>query len=823
MARELPGGTVTFLFTDVEGSTRLLHDLRAEAYAAALAEHGRIVREALAAHDGVEVDTQGDAFFVAFPTATGALAAAIEARGRLEGGLIRVRMGLHTGTPLLTPEGYVGSDVHRAARIAAAGHGGQVLVSASCAALVDRAELRDLGDHRLKDLAAPERIYQFGHADFPPLRSIHRTNLPVPVTPFIGRERELAEIVGMLETGKIRLLTLTGPGGTGKTRLSMQAAAAVGDRYVDGVWWVPLAPLRDHRLVSETAARVIGSANGLAEHIGERSMLLVFDNFEQVIEGAADLAGVLGDCPNLDILATSREPLHIGGEREYPVPPLAPEEGIALFLSRARAIEPGFEADGSVVEICRRLDDLPLAIELAAARIRALSTEQILARLEQRLSFLTGGARDLPERQRTLRGAIEWSHDLLSPDEQTVFRRFAVFRAGCTLEAAESVALADLDTVQSLVDKSLVRHGDGRFRMLETIRQYAAERLDDAGETEATQRRHAEYYLDVAEDAYPHLTGDPKIWLDRLEAEHDNLRASLDRLALAGETQLTLRLAGALWKFWYQRGHIPEGRRWLEAALAVDPSPTAARARALNGAAGMTAEYGDLPAAMRFNEEALTLFHVLGDPRGVANSVFLQGHNASLMGDWPEARRLLEESLQAFVALGDYHYVLLATDALSWAVGELGDTARAVALNEEGLDRARRSGNRRMEAESLQSLSYWAKEDGRIAEATTFVVEAYQINLDLGQRIEVAGDLSRLARILAAAGRMVEAAQVLGRSIALAEELGISRAYERDRDEETLDILREALDEAALAEAMDAGRTLTVEAAVAIAVESASG
>ncbi len=441
MVRDLPSGTVTFLFTDIEGSTRLLGELGPEAYALALADHRAIVRMTFAANGGVEVDTQGDAFFVAFPTAPGALAAAVATNSVLEPGPIRLRMGLHTGAPLLVDEGYVGSDVHRAARIAAAGHGGQILVSGSTAALVGFDGLRDLGDHRLKDLAAAERIYQVGPDDFPPLRTLYRTNLPVPVTPFLGRERELAEIVGMLETGEIRVLTLTGPGGTGKTRLSMQAAAAVGDRYVDGVWWVPLAPLRDHRLVSETAARIIGSADALAEHIGERSMLLVFDNFEQVIEGAADLAGVLGDCPNLDILATSREPLHIGGEHEYPVPPLAPDDGVALFVTRARAIDPTFAADDAVIEICRRLDDLPLAIELAAARIRALSTEQILARLEQRLSLLTGGARDLPERQRTLRGAIEWSHDLLSPDEQTVFRRFAVFRAGCTLEAAESVAL----------------------------------------------------------------------------------------------------------------------------------------------------------------------------------------------------------------------------------------------------------------------------------------------------------------------------------------------------------------------------------------------
>jgi predicted ATPase/class 3 adenylate cyclase len=822
MARDLPGGTVTFLFTDVEGSTRLLHDVGTEAYAAALAEHRRLVREAFGAHGGVEVDTQGDAFFVAFPTAPGALAAAMAARDALDGGPIRLRMGLHTGTPLLTAEGYVGRDVHRAARIAAAGHGGQVLISTATAALVGKDGLRDLGEHRLKDLSAPERIYQLGDAEFPPLRSLYRTNLPIPVTPFLGREREVAEVVALLTREDVRLVTLTGPGGTGKTRLSMHAAAALGERYPDGVWWVPLAPLRDPKLVTETAGRVIGSKNGLAEHIADRSMLLIFDNFEQVVEAAVDLSVVLAMCPHLDLLATSREPLHIGGEHEYPVPPLARDEGVELFLTRARAVGADVAADETVVEICRRLDDLPLAIELAAARVKALSPAQILERLEQRLVLLTGGARDLSERQRTLRGAIDWSHDLLTPDEQVVFRRFAVFRGGCTLEAAGDVAGADLDTVQSLVDKSLLRHVDDRFRMLETIRQYAAERLQAAGETEAVQRRHAEQFVALAEAAYPNLKGDPKAWLDRLEAEHDNLRAALDRLAAAGETQLALQLAGALWKFWYQRGHIPEGRRRLEAALATDASPTASRGRALNGAGGMTAEYGDIAAARRFDEEALNLFRALGDAWGVANSVFLLGSTASLDHDWDTARQLFEESLEAFRELGDDHYVLLVTDALAGTYEELGDRERALPLHGATLDGARATGNRRMEVMALHSLAYWARLDGRIGDALTMVEKAHRINLDLGQRVEIVGDLSRFARILAAADRPEAAARLLARSQALGEELGVSRQYELERDEETLTLIRARLDEAALAEAMEAGRALTVEEAVALAMDAAT-
>jgi predicted ATPase/class 3 adenylate cyclase len=822
MARDLPSGTITFLFTDIEGSTRLLAELGPNAYAGALSDHRRVVREAFSAHGGVEVDTQGDAFFVAFPTAPGALAAAGAARDALGDGPVRVRMGLHTGTPLRTAEGYVGPDVHRAARIAAAGHGGQVLISSTTAALIGHGGLRDLGEHRLKDLLAPERIYQLGHADFPPLRSLYRTNLPVPISPFLGRERELAQVVDLLARDGIRLVTLTGPGGTGKTRLSMQAAADVAERFPDGVWWVPLAPLRDPRLVTETAGRIVGSKNGLAEHIGDRSMLLVLDNFEQVVEAAVDMAALLTACPRLQLLATSREPLHIGGEREFPVPPLAPDEGVALFLARAQAVGVEVAADETVAEICRHLDDLPLAIELAAARVKAFSPAQILERLGQRLALLTGGARDLPERQRTLRGAIEWSHDLLTSEEQVGFRRFAVFRAGCNLDAAGEVTGADLDTLHSLVDKSLLRNLEGRFRMLETIRQYAAERLEAAGETEAVQRRHADYFVALAEAAYPHLKGDPKAWLDELEAEHDNLRATLDRLAAAGETQLTLQLAGALWKFWYQRGQIPEGRRRLEGALAADASPTAARARALNGAGGMTAEYGDVASAKRFDEEALALHRALGDAWGVANSLFLLGRLAGIEHDWSTSRQFLEQSVEAFRQLGDDHYVLLTTDVLAWTLEELGDREKAHAIDKGNLQRARATGNKRIEVLVLRRLALWAQREGHIGEALALVEAAHRLNLEIGQPPEIVVDLSRFAGVLAAADRPEAAARLLARSHALGEELGVSRQYEIERDEETLSIVRARLDDDALAQAMEAGRALTVDEAVALAMEAAA-
>jgi len=824
MRPDLPTGTVTFLFTDVEGSTRLLHELGPEAYAEALGEHRRILREAFRADGGVEVDTQGDAFFVAFPAAAGALRAAAAARDGLGPGPIRVRVGIHTGTPLLTHEGYVGVDVHRAARIAACGHGGQVLVSATTAALLGTDGLRDLGDHRLKDLSAPERLYQLGDAAFPALHSLYQTNLPIPSTPFMGRQKELTEVLGLLSREDVRLLTLTGPGGTGKTRLAAQAAAELGARYPHGVWWVPLAPLRDPQLVLATAGQALGARDGLAEHIADRSMLLLFDNFEQVVAAAAGVAGLLAACPHLDLLVTSREPLHVTGEQEYPVPPLAPAEGVGLFLARARAVRPDFGEDAAVSEICRRLDDLPLALELAAARVKALTSAQILGRLEQRLPLLTGGARDLPERQQTLRAAIAWSYELLTPAEQRLFAGLAVFRGGCMLEAAGEVTDADLDTLQSLVDKSLLRHREDRFSMLETIREYAGERLEASGEAEELRRRHAQHFLALAEEADPHLRGSPKEWLDRLEREHDNLRAALDWLAGAGERERVLRLAGALARFWGMRGHLAEGRRRLEGGLRTDEPPTAARARALNGAAMLAAEGGDAATGRLRAEEALALHRTLGDAWGIAHSRFLLGYANAAEDHVVIAQQLFEESVRAFRELGDEHYTLLATRNLAWMYYELGDRVRARALHEDVVRRARALRNERMAATSLGALAEYALDDGRIQEALPMLKESTRIYHDLGERIEIALNLSRFARALAVEGRAETAARLLSRAEALGEEIGATfDSWAVRVNEDTLTAIRTQLDEAAVAEAWARGRALTVDEAVALALDSQAG
>jgi predicted ATPase len=802
---ELPTGTVTFLFTDVEGSTKLLHELGAESYAAALAEHRRAIRDAVAEHGGVEVDTQGDAFFVAFPTAPAALNAAIDANTALADGPIRVRMGLHSGTPLVTEEGYVGPDVHRAARIAAAGHGGQILVSASTASLVDGARLRDLGPHRLKDLSAPERIHQLGDADFPPLKSLHQTNLPIATTPFLGREKELPEVLRLLADA--RLLTLTGPGGTGKTRLAAQAAAMLAEDYPDGVWWVPLAPLRDPGLVLSTASQTLGAKNGLAEHIGDKSMLVLLDNFEQVIDAAADVGSLLTSCPRLQVLVTSRERLQVTGEQEYPVPPLVHEEGVGFFLARARAVAPDFEPDETISEICRRLDDLPLALELAAARVKALTPQQILERLEQRLPLLTGGARDLPDRQRTLRATIEWSYELLDESERQLFARLGVFRGGCTLEAAEAVAAADVDTLQSLVDKSLLRHTGDRYWMLETIREFAAEHIADE-----TRRRHAAYFLALAEAAEPHLPAYEREWVDCLDREHDNLRAALDWLEAEHETESMQRLAGALARFWLMRGHAREGGERLERTLAAGDSPAPARLKALNGAALLLWTEG------RHATEALALAESLDDRAGAAQAKLALAGAASDR-DMAAARAFYEDAAELYRELGDEHMLMVTIRGLAWACLELGDAERGRALHEENLQRARALGNTRIEAITLGALSTEHIEEGRLDVALPMLLESHRLHEQVDDPMQTAFDIFRFAMFLTEAGTTEAAATVLAAADARAADAGVELLRWDPAVGKMLAKLRERLGEEAFQAAWERGGELTAEQAFALALE----
>jgi predicted ATPase/class 3 adenylate cyclase len=811
MRSDLPSGTVTFLFTDVEGSTRLLHELGDKAYEEALAEHRRVIRGACAARGGVEVDTQGDAFFFAFPTAPGAIAAASALTDELAGGRIQVRIGLHTGNPRVSGEGYVGMDVHFAARVAAAGHGGQIVLSKATHDALDDLELTDLGEHRLKDIPEAVAIYQYGNQSFPPLKTISNTNLPRPASSFVGREGELADVIGRIEGGA-RLLTLTGPGGSGKTRLALEAASTLVPEYKAGVFWVGLAPLRDHALVTETIAQTLGAKGDLQEHIAERELLLLLDNLEQVIESAPELSALVTSCPNLTLLCTSRELLRVSGEVEYPVPPLQGTEAVSLFCERS-----GLEASEEIAELCANLDALPLGVELASARAKVLSPAQILERLSQRLDLLKGG-RDADPRQQTLRATIEWSYELLVPEEQVLFARLAVFR-GCTLEAAEEVCGADLDTLQSLVEKSLLRFANERYWMLETIREYADERLQDAGEAQELRRRHGEYFLALAEEAFNEATGRSRPWLDRLEADHDNLRAVLDWFESVGRTREALQLAGALSRFWSTRGYLVEGGVRLERLLAREPAPTTDRVRALNGAAVIAYTTGDQKGAERRAEEARDLASTLGDAWGEAYAVYALGMAATERGDWSDSLSFFEASLDKFRRLGEDQYVLAAMDGIAWASRKLGDRERSKGLHEETLEYARAGGYSGLVVMQLWQLAELATEEGRPREALAMLREALVLNRDERNLRTIPEVLVVMAGALQALSAPATATTLLAAAARLREEIGGGIGWVGGDIERLRGRLRDSLGDAGFESAWEEGRALSTDEAIGFALE----
>jgi predicted ATPase/class 3 adenylate cyclase len=819
--RDLPSGTVTFFFTDVEGSTRLLQEVGAAAYADALAEHRRILRHVFSAHGGIEVDTQGDAFFVAFATAPAALDAADEALTALARSRIRVRIGIHTGTGHVTQEGYVGEDVHKGARIAAAGHGGQVLLSKETRELV-AVEVTDLGEHRLKDFAEPVWLFQLGSEPFPPVKTISNTNLPRPASSFVGRQREVAEVTALLRDGA-RLVTLSGPGGSGKTRLAIEAAAELVPQFKNGVFWVGLAALRDPELVTETVAQMLGAKDGLAEEIGERELLLLVDSFEQLADAAPELADLLEVCPNLCLMVTSRELLRVRGEVVYPVLPLAEPEAVELFCARAR-----LEPDKTMAELCRRLDSLPLAVELAAARTSVLSPAQILERLSERLDLFRGG-RDAEARQETLRATIGWSHELLGEEEKRLFARLAVFAGGCTLAAAEEVAGARLDPLQSLVDKSLLRHNKERFWMLETIREYALERLEESGEGASVRRSHAGHFLALAQEAEPHLRQESSEWLDRLEPEHDNARAALDHLEATGEHELALLLAAAMWWFWSLSGNVREGRRRLERALAGDERSTATRAYALMGAADLALDTGDKASSRLRGEEALAQFRMLEDQWGAAFSLLILGLISAFEDDWQNAQPRFEESARLFGELADEHWALQAIRRLAWSYEELGDLERARAIQEEMLRRARASSDEFLEAKALSALAQYALDEGRVDDAVlSNLEEAHRIYRGRRSHHDRYWDailVCRFARALALEGRAAAAAQLLACFESLVEEMraesgsALVESWVVRMNEVTLTAIRDRLESAAIAEAWKQGRALTADEAVALTLD----
>jgi predicted ATPase/class 3 adenylate cyclase len=821
--RDLPTGPVTFLFTDIEGSTRLLHEL-GRRYADVLAEHRRILRSVFKRHGGVEVDTQGDAFFVAFQRAPDALATAAEAQRALLDGQVRVRMGIHSGQPLVTDEGYVGIDVHRAARVMAAAHGGQVLVSQpTCDLLEEQFELRDLGEHRLKDLESPERLYQLGAGEFPPPKSLYRATLPVPATPFLGRRRELTQVVGLLERDDVRLLTLTGPGGTGKTRLAIEAAAAASGRYPDGVFWVELAPLRDAALVVPAVAQALGATEELAAHIADRRLMLLLDNVEHLMDAAPEISRLLLSCPHLEVLATSRELLQLGGEHAYPVPALAVDDARELFFTRADAAGGDVAAADVVDELCARLDYLPLAIELAAARTRLLSPEELLGRLPQRLDLLKG-VRDADPRQQTLRAMIAWSFDLLTVPEQTLFTRLAVFAGGCTLEAAEAVCDADLDSLASLVDKNLVRRSGDRFWMLETIRQFALERLGERSDVRALQRMHALHYLALAERAEPELRGPgQRGWLERLERDHDNLRAAVSWARDTRDAELGLRLAAALWRFWRVRNHLAEGTRVLEALFQLaEAAPASLRARALLGASRLAMDEGDLERSVARSEEAL----VAARRSGAAQEIAAATENLGLMmigtDTTSRALTLLEDSIARYRALGDPVGTADALNNLGEALMESGERARAAEVGEEALALHREAENVVGMAFVLHTLAYVALHEGDLELSLARLEECLGLFQELGDLSGIANSLEGLAHVAAGRGDDRRAVILWAAGESIRAEAGARmEPDEAAIHEDALSLVRIRLGEAAFAAAWVEGAGLAPEDALAYALPSA--
>ena len=823
-----PVGTVIFLFTDIEASTTLLQRLGDRRYAEVLSEHQRLLRDAFAKGGGEEIGTAGDAVLVVFPRARDAVAAAVAAQQALltypwpDGASLKVRMGLHAGAPIRVSGSYVGLDVHRAARICAAGHGGQILLSDAVSSLAarelpQRVSLRDLGNHRLKDLREPEHLFQVLHPDlpseFPPVSSLdlRRNNLPRQLTSFIGREKEIAEVRQCFASAS--LLTLTGAGGSGKTRLALQAAAGLLDQYAHGVWLVELAALSDPALVPKAVALALGvgeeSGRPLVETLTEfarpKALLLILDNCEHLLPDCAYFVDVmLRSCPQLRVLATSREALGIRGEivrrvpsltvpdRLHPQPPeqLLRCEAVRLFVDRAALSGPGVDVTAenvaAIAQVCTRLDGIPLAIELAAARAKVLAVRQIAARLDDRFRLLVGGSRtDLP-RQQTLRATMDWSYELLTVKERAAMRRSSVFAGGWTLEAAEAICAGQgvepadvLDLLEQLASKSLILvesdGGETRYRQLETVRHYARDRLGESGEAADVRRCHRDWYLALAERAAPELVGGRQAaWLDRLEAEHDNLRAALDCSLERGEAEAGLRLAGAVWRFWLMRGYFAEGRSWLETLLKRGRNvPAAVRANALWGAGELAVfGQGDYAPAGPFFEESLALWRELGEKRGIANLLNSLGVLAGNVGNQAAARARHEESLMIRREWGDQREIAVSLNNLGRVAYRQRDFSTARAQFIESLAMWRAAGDRQNITVALINLGAVATHQGDHASARAFLEEGLDIQRELADMRQIAYLLEAFAFLAAAGQRPQRAGRLFGAAEALRERIG---------------------------------------------------
>ena len=867
-----PTGTVTFLFTDIEGSTRLLQRL-GETYGEVLARHHGLVRDAIRRWHGVEVKTEGDSFFVVFTSPADAIQAAADAQLAMarepwpDDAEVWVRMGIHTGEAAFAADDYMGLDVHRAARISEAAHGGQVLISDSTRELVegalpDRVRLKDLGDHRLRDLDRPERLHQLVveslRSEFPPIHSLSARLdvLPPELTSFIGREREVEEVADLLKA--MRLLTLTGPGGTGKTRLALGVARHVTDAFRDGVAFVELAAIFEPDLVAPTIRHVLGlreeagrrATETLVDALRNKEVLLVIDNFEQVLEGAPVLAELLAATTRLRLLVTSRSILHLTGEQEYPVPPLAlpradevgdvrrlsRSEAVALFVQRARAARPGFELAeenaAAIVEVCRRLDGLPLAIELAASRVKLLPPTVLRARLGQSLDLLQSTAADRTDRQRTLRGAIAWSYDLLDETERAFFQRLAIFVGGWTYDAAEALVRGSggphadvLMALERLVDQSLIRTvetgGELRFQMLETIREFGLERLVLAGEREAVAQAHAAHFVSLVREAEPRLTMDPAL-VDRLERDIDNLRVMLRWSAEADRLRLGLEAAGSLWRFWHLRGHLREGRAQLTSLLAHPGAaePSRARAKALIGLAGIVYWMGDYADANRHYEEALSIARTQHDRRLEAEILYSLGYVNAIRRDWEAALSALGDAQRIYEELGDPAGAASSVMASGMVESLRGRHDVARSLLRPVIETLAELGDEFSVTNAMQVLARTQLLSGDVADARDLTVKSIRIRSTQRNPTGLSAGLLDMASLEALAGRHERAARLVGAASRIVEQAGGQAPPELVNRIDPVPILEAALDRPTLGALLEEGRRMDDDAAVEYALRS---
>ncbi len=875
--RELPTGTVTLLFSDIQGSTALLRRL-GEHYGEALSAQRSLMRTAISDSHGREMGTEGDSFYVVFESAADAVECSLAAQRALaahrwpDGVAVRVRMGMHSGEPAQHEDGYVGIDVHRAARIAAAAHGGQVVLSDATRILVQSrlpagVSLVDLGWHRLKDIEAPERIYQLAGPglahQFPPLKSLGaQTRLPVPPTPLVGREADIDQLRDTILRPGVRLVTLTGTGGVGKTRLALAAAVSLGDEYEHNIYFVALATVYDSEIMWKAIAEDLnvsgdqGPQNAVTEYLGDLRALLVVDNLEQLAGAAGVVGALLADAPRLVVLATSRRPLHLQSEYELPVPPLALPAGhdaagvaasgaVQLFVQQASMVRPGFAVTpanaADIAAICRRLDGLPLAIELAAARVRLLSPRAILSRLGDSL-VLAASDVGRPSRQQTLRATIAWSYDLLSKQAADMLSRAGVFCGGTDLEAlaavavpADGIAVADpLHLVAELQDVSLVTvtegaDGEPRVSMLETIREFALDRLRQAGHLDDTRRLHAEYYAGVAERAQRELFGPAQLAsLDRLEAEHDDLRAALawslesqgaGALADTERTEIGLRLAQALGPFWNMHGHAAEGRPWLERAIELAADDEAPVGRIAYWLGMLLLQQGDLEGARALLERSLAVWRVLGELEQQARALSSLGGTHRRLGNLDVARTVLEECLALARSMGSRTLLAGALTNLGQVDWAAGDFDRAAQSLHEALELRQSQGDMNGAAVDVQLLALISLLAGRPAEARQMHSGVLGYVASSGDAELLADVLELAACISAELGEGLRAARLAGAAEAVREAVGMPIPQDdADLLEQFLAPARASVAPATWAAELAAGRALTKEQAARLLV-----